>query len=96
MSMFYNDVEQYQWLFAALVAGVAVAMIVVLTYFPFWRKRAPAGELPGGGEPFGKAPQPLVQGMAKFIPWVLALIVLGTLIFGVAYTIRSINQTPDW
>jgi heme/copper-type cytochrome/quinol oxidase subunit 2 len=92
--MFYNDVEQYQWVFAALVAGVAVALIVVLTYFPFWRKRSQPGERPGGEETSGQVP--LSQGMAKFIPWVLALIVLGTLIFGVVYTIRSINQTPDW
>ena len=89
MSMFYNDIEQYQWLFAALVAGVGVALIVVLTYFPFWRRREGAGE-----EPVGKAP--LSQGWAKFIPWVLVLIVLGVLIFGVAYTMRSINQTPNW
>jgi hypothetical protein len=94
--MFYNDVEQYQWLFAALVAGVAVALIVVLTYFPFWRKRTYAGKPPGGEEPSGEAPLPLVQGLAKFVPWVLALIVLGTLIFGAAYTIRSISQTPNW
>ena len=89
MSMFYSDVEQYQWLFAALVAGAAVALIVVLTYFPFWRRRTPVGE-----EPSGQAP--LTLGLAKFVPWVLVLIVLGVLIFGVAYTVRSMVQTPNW
>jgi Na+/melibiose symporter-like transporter len=89
MSMFYNDIEQYQWLFAAMVAGVGVALIVVLTYFPFWRRREG-----GGGEQ--AASVPLTQGLAKFVPWVLVLIVLGVLIFGVAYTIRSISQTPNW
>lgn len=89
MSMFYNDVEQYQWLFAALIAGAAVALIVVLTYFPFWRRREAGGEEPSGSVP-------LAQGLAKFIPWVLVLIVLGALIFGVAYTVRSMVQTPNW
>jgi hypothetical protein len=87
--MFYNDIEQYQWLFAALVAGVAVALIVVLTYFPLWRKREVAIQEQAPGVP-------RTQRFVKFVPWVLAMIVLGTLIFGVAYTIRSINQTPDW
>ncbi len=87
--MFYNDVQQYQWLFAALAAGAAVVLIVVLTYFPFWRRREGGGEDPSGQVP-------LSQGLAKFIPWVLALIILGVLIFGVAYTVRSINQTPNW
>ena len=48
----------------------------------------------GRSEQAGEAA--LTGGLAKFIPWVLALIVLGTLIFGVAYTIRSISQTPNW
>jgi hypothetical protein len=36
------------------------------------------------------------QWLMAYIPWVLLLTFLGVAAFGIAYTIRSIMNTPNW
>ncbi len=88
--MFRNDIQQYQWLFAGLIAGVVIVAIIVLTYFPFWRARTPpvSEERPSGG--------PVLPWIVAYMPWILILTFIGTLIFAIGYTARSIVHTPNW
>jgi len=62
-NMLLYNFQQYWWLWAGLAAGVAVTVIIVLTYFPLWRKREPAAAVDEA------APAPQACEASSNIPW---------------------------
>lgn len=84
------NLEQYQWLWAALTAGLLMIVVIVLTYAMLWRRRTPPVDESEPSRP------PMWQWLMGYIPWVLLLTLLGVTVFTVIYTVRSIRHTPNW
>jgi hypothetical protein len=90
--MFRYYVQQNQWLIASLALGLAVLALFVLSYVALWRERdeqpAEGGVGPGGNRPG--------RWLAKWTPWALLIIWLGSLAWGAIYTYMQAANPPNW
>jgi hypothetical protein len=82
----FLNVLQNQWLMLALLGGVAMVLIIALAYAAIWRPRH-AGDkaLPADAAPKKGA-----------LPWLLVLVYVTLLVWGVIYTLRMVAQPPNW
>lgn len=76
---------QNQWLFLALLGGLAVMALVMLAYIAVWRRRDVSEQASHE------------YGVGRFyLPWVLIVIIAGTTIWGLVYTYMAVRNPPNW
>jgi Na+/melibiose symporter-like transporter len=93
MMMFNLFVQQNQWVLLALLAGVGLTVLTVLTYFALWRSR----ELEHKEEEVRiRGPISFFKWVLTFTPWVLILLVTITLIYSITHIVMATMHTPNW
>jgi hypothetical protein len=91
--MFGIDVLQYRWLWASLLGGAALVMGFVLSYFAFWRQREAA--IDESAPPAGAGPGAWAW-LRSFVPWILAIVYAGFVIYAIVYTLAVAANPPNW
>lgn len=91
--MLYLYVLQNQWVFTALLTGLALMLVMCLTYQAMWRPRhleAKAEKVPITGL------RSFLSWLLSFMPWVLLLTIFGSVIFTVATLMAKSQYPPNW
>ena len=94
MMTFNLYVQQNQWIVVTLLAGGALMLLTCLTYLAMWRPREE--ESKRESEIHVQGPISFFQWVLTFMPWPLVLIIVGTLVYGVAHTVMAMTQLPNW
>lgn len=92
--MLYLYVQQNQWIVTTLLVGVALMLIFCLTYQAMWHPRGT--ERKSGETAAAKRPQGFFPWLLSFVPWVIILIVLGTVTFTIATVASKACRPPNW
>jgi hypothetical protein len=88
--MFYLNILQNQWLILALLGGVGLMLLFVLFYWPFWSGRDQAQPNGVDGQPTAATPH------HRYMPWVLVVLYLATVIYALVYVFQNAAQPPNW
>jgi hypothetical protein len=90
---FYLYVLQNQWIFITLLSGLFLTLLMCLTYQALWHPR--------GVEE--KAEKVEVRGtkgffnwLLGFVPWVIVLLVAGSVVFTVLTLVAKSMDPPNW
>ena len=86
------NVLQYRWLINAVLGALALVLAVVLAYMAIWQQRYdPAARVEQAA-----GQQTRLAWISSFLPWVLILTYLGSLIYGIIYTAARAVYPPNW
>ena len=89
--MFQLDVLQNQWVALSLFGGVALVLVMILSYLALWRARGGESGTQGtAGEPASPA-----RGRPR-LPWVLILVYAATVVFAIVYVALRAANPPNW
>lgn len=86
-------VQQHQWVVVALMTGIALVLLFWLTYKALWRPRkdeALAEEIRVTGI------VSFFDWLLSFMPWVVILLIVGSLVFTVLYVMSAGIHAPTW
>jgi hypothetical protein len=81
------SVLQVQWLAFALAGGLAIALLIVMTYLMIWRPRQKDSD--GNVKP--------ARGWRaawSFTPWVLIVLYVSTIIYALTFAVAKILHPP--
>ncbi len=84
--MLQYSVQQNEWLILALFGGFALVLLSVLGYMALWRRRRPEEE---GATSFGRW-------LWGYLPWVLGVTYLATVVYMVVYVCLRAANPPNW
>lgn len=90
--MLQLNVLQNQWVWLALLIGLALTLAIVLAYLEIWRPRKDEGaesDAPSQEES-------LPVWFFGYVPWIVTLLIIGAGAFGLVYVINSIMHPPNW
>jgi large-conductance mechanosensitive channel len=91
--MFELHVMQNQWLMLALIGGTALMLTLLLAYPAIWRRR----DIESMKETTREADkQGFFAWLNSFMPWILSVIYIATIVFMVVYIIRRAAYPPNW
>jgi predicted MFS family arabinose efflux permease len=89
--MLQLNLLQDQWLFFAIVGGIALILALVLAYLAMWSPREATTPLAEAG------PRPTAARKDRhFIPWILIVTFLFIAGFMAIYVARAALQPPNW
>jgi len=86
-------VRQNQWIVATLMAGAALVLLFGLTYWAMWRPREE--ESRGEGIHIDSI-RTFFRWTLSFMPWVLVLLIVGTVAYTVIHVVLAANTSPNW
>ncbi len=84
--MLQYNVQQNEYMILALFGGLALVLLSVLGYMALWRRRRPEVE---GAAGFGRW-------VRSYLPWVLVVTYVATIVFMVAYVWLRAANPPNW
>ena len=91
--MLYLYVLQHQWIVIALLSGVALTLLVCLTYQALWLPRGMEGRSEGIKVRDARS---FFAWVTSFLPWVLILIILASVAFTIAKVLENAAIPPNW
>jgi ABC-type multidrug transport system permease subunit len=91
--MLYLYVQQNQWIVTTLLVGVALMLLFCLTYHAMWH---PRGVEQKSEQIKVKGPMSFLAWLLTFVPWVIVLVVVGSVLFTIATVISKAARPPNW
>jgi TRAP-type mannitol/chloroaromatic compound transport system permease large subunit len=91
--MFYLYVLQNQWIAITLLSGVMLTLIFCLTYQSMWHPRGVEQE---SEKVQIRGVRSLFKWLLSFVPWVVILLVLGSIAFTIATVVAKVMDPPNW
>jgi len=93
MMMLKLYVLQHQWILITLLAGVALTLVFCLTYQALWLPRG----IEGKSEMIKvKDVRSFFTWITQFMPWVLILLIVGTVAFTIVKVAENARIPPNW
>lgn len=90
---FYLYVLQNQWIVITLLSAVALVLLFSLTYQAMWHPRGTEEKSEKIGiRDFGS----FLAWLLSFVPWVIILVVTGSVLFTIATVVAKSCTPPNW
>jgi hypothetical protein len=92
--MLYLYVRQNQWIVATLLTAVALTVSFCLIYQDMWRPREEESVKANAIKISGVAG--LLRWLASFVPWVVMLVIAGSVVYTVLHVLKAAAHPPNW
>jgi hypothetical protein len=90
---FYLYVLQNQWIFLALLSGAILTLLMCLTYQSMWHPRGIEQE---SHKVEIKGVRSFFKWLLSFVPWLIILLVLESIVFTIATVVAKSLSPPNW